>query len=1396
MWLLATSCLWWLAAAQLNAQYSNVDQRWLGHQKTSAMSTQKDSFLDALIANMTIEDLDHTMRFSPGSPIGVMHDWYTLNSSQNNELQQLNLDKSRLKIPIMHTAECLHGVGSFKQSMFPQSLGLSASFDTDLVYRVGRAIAKEARSTGIHTCFSPVLDIGQDPRWGRMQEAWGEDKILTSHMGVAYSSGLSKNSSWSEPDAVVPVMKHFAAHGSPQSGRNAAPFMGHGNRQVLQDLLTPFKAAVQLGGARGVMMAYNEFDNIPASVHPMLYKALDDWGYEGFVMADDTGMIELDTMHKVADGPADTIAQWFNTGGMLQFYDYSLETYLSTTKGLIANGTVALKTLQSRVRRMLGVKWDLGLFQNPLIPENSPDPLTLVEEHRGLTLEAAQKSIVLLENRNDTLPLRPHEQNISRIALIGPFTDTMNYGDYSGAWGQYPSGAAKTLREGLLAYTNSSKIDLVSSWGANTWEYNGQRAAGKVLPEPQFPGADRGEGLPSNNFSALWEGELESPVDLGVDGWIGVAVGPNTTAKLYVNDQLVMSHGAADQLLDSSTVMGNIMQYTFTQANSTLPPAWISALHVPQGGDKIENVSSLNSQMVLFWNLVDRNEKRAVSQAVQLATSADLVVLADALARAIYATGKPVVLVLQGGRPFAIPEYYASSAAVLSAFFPGQSGGQAIADVLFDTASPGGRMPVTVPRHVGQLPVYYNFKRFARKIKYLDIDSEPLYWFGYGLSYTTFATSDFQGQVLDQPQQLDNATAFSAADTIRFSINVRNSGTRPGSFVAQVYLLSRVSSVVQPVRQLVAFKRVYLDAGEEAIDLAMELDVDRYLTIYNRWDEWELEKGAYTFSLLAHGGSALETGMNLGSRGPSPEYLLNRSDLRNLCLTSQSTAELVRPVLYRTIILHRESKSAEIDQTSYEAEGYYAERIRGEACFGLRNSVLCAVLPLLRTLIHRPHLRSHIKYLACLYSIGGVPGYTLVLDPELIFKGWKARSQEFSDARGFERQVLDMAGLPISPPDLTCERPVTVERDETNAANIPQTDDTEFGQRLLAAVFCLLPEVDRVLLEAYDVRAGNVMHGILERYLTNAATASAVLPKLATLQLQVNELPGQSIEHRSMVAFNTVYALLGLPTLRHIETWRDDGFQSFFHRTERRGPRMGPNINHRDWLPKVETMTLRTANYNCGYFYAACEAATSLRRLELHALEIDWGHYCAKLHSEATLNAALLLRADTLEELRLGAFGRHDRLHLDGASGRLVCLPAMARLRVLRIDVFMLFGTPSEMINGLSLPDLLPPNLERLDLFDGWYSANPRLGRPHFDRSERHLEALVRQFEGLAEAVRPRQHQQPLSRLRSVHLRPGLKCARHEWLQEWQLREIGGLLDQVGVVFTHVMPPPDTEDKS
>lgn len=563
------------------------------------------------------------------------------------------------------------------------------------------------------------------------------------------------------------------------------------------------------------------------------------------------------------------------------------------------------------------MKWDLGLFKDPYLALEI-DPQDIAKENRHLTLEAAQKSIVLLENRNATLPLKLKGQGATKIALIGPFSDTLNHGGYSGTWGQVPAEAASTLREGLLSYARDSdkKIEVTSSWGADSWEYRAQYAIpGYLLSSGGTPGglwasyfattdfqdlrAERLEvpaldwglypppGLPSTNFSAVWEGTLTSPVDVEVEGWLGVAVGENTTCRLFVDGEMILAHGT-DGFTSGGSILSNIMDFSYIRENATTPPPGAAPFTFRKDATyhirieyqafnlykKIANVVSINHQVLLFWNLVDRNQN-GIEQAVQLTNDADLVILAvgaawnsdgengdratlglspgqDALAREIYRLGKPVVLVLQGGRPFAIPEFYDQSAAVLSTFFPGQSGGQAIADVLFGAVNPGGRLPVTIPKHVGQLPVYYNYKSLARKIAYLDADSEPAYPFGYGLSYTTFEVSEFSA----------SSGSFTSGDMISFSAKVKNTGSVAGSHVLQVYALGRVSSIVQPTKQLVSFERVYLDAGEEQI-VSLPVEVDRYLRILNRWNEWELEKGEYTFALLAHGGGKADTNTNV-----------------------------------------------------------------------------------------------------------------------------------------------------------------------------------------------------------------------------------------------------------------------------------------------------------------------------------------------------------------------------------------------------------------------------------------------------------------------------------------------------------------------------------------------------
>ncbi|RFU35513.1 hypothetical protein B7463_g839, partial [Scytalidium lignicola] len=861
--------------------------------------------------------IDDVFHLVPDAGIGVIHDWYPFNKTEYNAMQALNLQKSRLKVPFLQYGECLHGVGSMKQSMFPQNIAMGASFDTDLVHRVGNALGAEARSIGIHACLSPVLDLGKEPRWGRVQENFGEDFVLTSHMGVAYASGLSKNGSWSRTDAIAPVMKHFSAHGSPRGGLNAAPFMARGLRQVLSEMLVPFKAAVDLGGVRGVMMAYSELDEIPCSVHPFLYEQLDNWGFKGFVTSDDGGISQLFTGHHVATSPADALQQWFNAGGGVSYYDFPLDVFVNATVGLVKNGTVKKSTLQSHVRRILDLKYDLGLFHNPYIPEDI-DPQALTASHLPLTLEAAYKSIVLLENRNATLPIDPPKQNISKIAVVGPFSDVLNFGDYSGMAGSGPPANASTIRQGIVEQITSKypNVTITSAWGSNTWQYNSQYAipgyhlsangsvgglvatyfADTEFKDPAFrtveiPNRDWGlyppNGLPSNNFSVIWEGELDVPVNCDVDGWIGVAVGGNDTAKLYIDGKLVAQ--------SNTTLLGNmqptIESYAYITANGSAPPLGASEFTfkpLSKHHIRIEyqawvyvvrslSASTINAQVQLFWNLVDR--KDAISQAKSVSSDADLIVLAvgagwnsdgesgdraelnlapdqEKLAYTLLDLGKPVVVVVEGGRPFAIPEIYARSAAVLDAFFPGQSGGRAIADVLFGDFNPGARVPVSIPYSSAALPSYYNDKSVGPQ--YLDIPNLPLYPFGYGLSYTTFSQ-----QLQGAKSTRSGSHGFSAGDIITFSVSVTNNGTVAGSHVPQIYLLNRSgSSVTTPVKQLVAFSRVYLEPGETAT-VGLQLEVDRYLPIINRKYKQELEKGEYVFALLNDSSSGASTNMNV-----------------------------------------------------------------------------------------------------------------------------------------------------------------------------------------------------------------------------------------------------------------------------------------------------------------------------------------------------------------------------------------------------------------------------------------------------------------------------------------------------------------------------------------------------
>jgi len=599
------------------------------------------------------------------------------------------------------------------------------------------------------------------------------------------------------------------------------------------------------------------------------------------------------------------------------------------TIDLVANHSVALSLLQEKVRRILGVKYDLGLFEYPFIPEDI-DPDALTDQHVPPTLEAARKSIVLLENKNGVLPLDVKGSDVKKYALVGPFSDILNYGDYSGQFGAYPIAHSSTIRQGMLQSLQdaNSSAELVSAMGANTWLYNARYLIpgyhlstvngtsgglsatyfadtnfGKPLVHTtEVPVRDWGlyppPGLPSNNFSAIWEGTLDPSVDIETDDWLGIAIGPNTTAKVYVDEQLLV--GVPITTTISGNILSNLPVRSYSLVNGTAPPPGSANFTFQPGTkhkirieyqtwnlyQKIENESSFNAEVLLFWNLVDRLS--AVQKAVELARDADVIILAlggnwnadgeggdrgtmslsanqSALADAIFALDKPVVLILEGGRPFAIPDYYNRSAAVLNSYFGGQTGGQAMADVLFGDYDPGGRIPLTIPRHMGQLPTYYNYKATAHDVQYVDIESAPCYSFGYGLSYSNFSLRGFRATVRSLNASKTSPGTFSSGDIITFSVNVKNTGRHFGSYVPQVYLLQRMSQITQPVKQLVAFTRVYVDPGRSEM-AHMDLEVDRYLRMLNRKYEWVLEKGSYTFVLAENGAPLADITMNVTMR--------------------------------------------------------------------------------------------------------------------------------------------------------------------------------------------------------------------------------------------------------------------------------------------------------------------------------------------------------------------------------------------------------------------------------------------------------------------------------------------------------------------------------------------------
>lgn len=634
-----------------------------------------------------------------------------------NAIQKFFLEHSRLGIPVIFHEECLHGQAARDATSFCQPIGLGATFNPDLVERLFTMTAYEARVRGTHQALTPVVDVARDPRWGRVEETYGEDPCLNTQLGIAAVRGFQGDGSFKDKRRVIATLKHFAAHGQPESGINCAP-VNVSERLLRETFLQPFKQAIQQAGAISVMASYNEIDGVPSHASRWLLRQVlrKEWGFKGFVVSDYYAIWELsdrpDTHgHNVAKDKKEACRLAVEAGVNIELPEP--DCYLHLVE-LVRKGQLKEKQLDELVAPMLLWKFKLGLFDDPYVDPDEADRVVGCEEHCELALQAARETITLLKNEGNQAPLDP--SRLKSIAVIGPNANRIIQGGYSGLPKHFVTvldGIKARVGEGVeVLYAEGCQITQGGSWQQD-----------EVLPAD--PEEDRRQ--------------------------IAEAVEIAQHAEV-----IVLALGGNEQ---------------------TSREGW-SRKHL---GDR---------------------------------ASLDLLGRQEELVRSMLATGKPVIVFLFNGRPLSI-NYLANNVPVIfECWYLGQECGRAVAEVLFGDHNPGGKLPITIPRSVGHLPAFYNYKPSARR-GYLWDDVSPLYPFGFGLSYTSFS---FENVRLAKSRIKRHAST-------RVLVDVSNTGSRPGTEVVQMYIRDRVSSVTRPLKELKGFKKVSLEPSQKrtvALDITPE----------------------------------------------------------------------------------------------------------------------------------------------------------------------------------------------------------------------------------------------------------------------------------------------------------------------------------------------------------------------------------------------------------------------------------------------------------------------------------------------------------------------------------------------------------------------------------------------
>lgn len=789
---------------------------------------------------------------------------------------------NRLGIPEYNWwSEGLHGIARAGiATVFPQAIGLASSWDEEMMFRVSTAISDETRAKhhefvrrgkrflyqGL-TLWSPNINIFRDPRWGRGQETYGEDPFLTGRMGVQFIKGLQGDDT--TYFKTIATVKHFAVHSGPEPERHVFNSIAS-EKDFYETYFPQFEMGIKEGKAYSVMCAYNRVNGEACCGSNKLLNGVlrNDWKFKGFIVSDCEAITDIHAFHKIVPTPEEASALAVKSGTDLECGKNFASLKLAVEKKLITEAEIDVA-----LKRLFTARFKLGMFDPPERVKYANIPYNVVDnkEHKQLALEAARKSIVLLRNEDNTLPLK---KNIGTIAVIGPNSDQwlMLLGNYNGV----PSSAVTPLTgikekmpgskvlfaqgcelaEGMpMFYTVPENVLMTEDGhpGIKAEYFNNKEFAGqpvfssidKTLDANWYDKAPR-EDMDDDNFSVRWTGMLQ-PGLTGVYqlGFIGTC---NT--RLYLDDSIV-----------AKTVYHFRDEYGDPRLRKSVP---IKLEAGKKYKIKVEAAETFaDAQVQLVWAAPKPNLKK---EAIEIARQADVVIMCmgitprmegeemdvqidgfrggdrtkldlpgvqQQLIKDISALGKPVVLVLLNGSALAINWEEANISAIVEAWYPGQAAGQAIADVLFGDYNPGGRLPVTFYKSEKDLPLFTDYNISTQTYRYFK--GEPLYPFGYGLSYTTFGYDNLK---------VNNQ--YKAGEAIELSLDVKNTGSLGGDEVVQVYVSGKGAATKGPLRSLKAFKRIYLNAGEQQT-VKFVLPSSSFITVTDK-NERVIVPGKYEIS--------------------------------------------------------------------------------------------------------------------------------------------------------------------------------------------------------------------------------------------------------------------------------------------------------------------------------------------------------------------------------------------------------------------------------------------------------------------------------------------------------------------------------------------------------------------